>query len=99
MLAQQQRETVAKPPSNRQKSRAEARLKKELETPYKKWLDEEVGWIISDEERTAFKRLQTDDERQEFIDGAVFSHLDHFIIRIRGKIEIILFRGLQGGRP
>src|SRR6185436_5446456 len=68
MLAQQQRETVAKPPSQRQKNRAENRLKKELETPYKKWLDEEVGWIISDEERTAFKRLQTDDERQEFIE-------------------------------
>jgi len=68
LAAQQQRETVAKPPTNRQKSRAEARLKKELETPYKKWLDEEVAWIISDEERTAFKRLQTDDERAEFIE-------------------------------
>ena len=68
MLAQQQRETVAKPPSERQKRRAEERLKKELETPYKKWLDEEVRWVISDEERTAFNRLQTDDERQEFIE-------------------------------
>jgi len=68
LAAQQQRETVAKPPTQRQKNRAEARLKKELETPYKKWLDEEVAWIISDEERTAFKRLQTDDERAEFIE-------------------------------
>jgi GWxTD domain-containing protein len=68
LAAQQQRETVARPMSERQKRRAEQRLKKELETPYKKWLDEEVRWIISDEERTAFSRLQTDDERQEFIE-------------------------------
>jgi len=68
LAAQQQRETVAKPQSARQKARAERRLKKELESPYKKWLDEEVRWIISDEERTAFNRLETDDERQEFIE-------------------------------
>ena len=37
-------------------------------TPYKKWLDEDVRWIISDEERTAFKRLQTDDEHEAFIE-------------------------------
>ncbi|HYV64166.1 MAG TPA: GWxTD domain-containing protein, partial [Bryobacteraceae bacterium] len=29
---------------------------------------EEVRWIISDEEQTAFKRLQTDDEKQAFIE-------------------------------
>ena len=68
MAAQQQRETVAKPPSNRQKNRAEARLKKELETPYKKWLDEEVVYLISDDERRAFTRYTTDDERQQFIE-------------------------------
>jgi GWxTD domain-containing protein len=36
-------------------------------TPYQKWLGEEVALIISDEERRAFNRLQTDDERQQFI--------------------------------
>ena len=66
--AKQKKETVAKPMTEKQKRQAEERLKKELESPYKKWLDEEVRWIISDEERTAFKRLQTDDERQEFIE-------------------------------
>ncbi len=64
----QKRETVAKPMTDKQKRQAEERLKKELESPYKKWLDEEVVWIISDEERAAFKRLQTDDERQAFIE-------------------------------
>lgn len=72
-LAQQQQQqtpkaTVAKPQSDRQKRQAEARLKKELETPYKKWLNEEVLWIITPEERTAFGRLETDDERQQFIE-------------------------------
>src|SRR5215831_17166648 len=50
------RETIAKPLSEREKKRREEKLRKELETPYKKWLDEDVRWIITDEERTAFKR-------------------------------------------
>ena len=62
------RETVAKPMTDKQKRQAEDRLRKELASPYNKWLDEEVRWIISDEERTAFKRLQTDDEKQAFIE-------------------------------
>jgi GWxTD domain-containing protein len=37
-------------------------------SPYKKWLDEDVRWIISDEERNAYVRLQTDDEREAFIE-------------------------------
>src|ERR1700730_10475355 len=64
----QKRETVAKPMTDKQKRQAEDRLRKELESPYKKWLDEEVRWIISDEERVAFKRYTTDDERQAFIE-------------------------------
>jgi len=64
----QKRETVAKPMTDKQKKAADAKLRKELESPYKKWLDEEVVWIISDEERAAFKALQTDDERQSFIE-------------------------------
>jgi len=35
--------------------------------PYQKWLDEEVVYIISPEERSAFGRLLTNDERQMFI--------------------------------
>ena len=65
---QGQRETVAKPLTEKQKKRNEDKLRKELETPYKKWLNEEVIYIISDEERKAFSRLQTDEERQQFIE-------------------------------
>jgi GWxTD domain-containing protein len=64
----QKKETVAKPMTDKQKRKADERLRKELASPYAKWLDEEVRWIISDEERTAFKRLQTDDEKQAFIE-------------------------------
>jgi len=63
------RETIAKPKTEKQKKKDEAKLKRELETPYKRWLNEEVGYIISDEERKVFKTLQTDDERQTFIEN------------------------------
>ncbi len=63
-----QRETVAKPMTDKQRKKQEEKLRKELETPYKKWLNEDVVYIITDEEKTAFKRLSTDDERQQFIE-------------------------------
>src|SRR5215831_18490653 len=64
----QQRETVAKPLTEKERKRREAKLKKELETPYRKWLNEDVTYIITDEERAAFKKLQTDEEREQFIE-------------------------------
>ena len=63
-----QRETVSKPMTEKQRRKQEKKLQKELETPYKKWLNEDVGYIITDEERQAFKRLSTDEERQQFIE-------------------------------
>jgi GWxTD domain-containing protein len=63
-----QRETVAKPMTDKQRRQQQERLRKELETPYKKWLDQDVGYIITDEERKAFKALQTDEEREQFIE-------------------------------
>jgi GWxTD domain-containing protein len=45
------------------------KLQKELDTPYKKWLQEEVPYIISDEERAAFLQLQTNEEREQFIES------------------------------
>lgn len=35
---------------------------------YQKWLNEEVPYIITDQERAAFKSLQTDPERAKFIE-------------------------------
>ncbi len=64
-----QRETLAKPLTPRQIKAREKKLKQELETPYRKWLNEDVTYIITDEERAAFKRLQTDEERESFIES------------------------------
>ncbi len=63
-----QRETIARPLSEREKKKNEEKLRKELESPYKKWLNEDVSYIITQEERDAFKKLQTDDEREQFIE-------------------------------
>ncbi len=62
------RDTVSKPMTAKQKKKQEEKLRKELETPYRKWLNEDVTYIITDEERKAWKRLSTDDERENFIE-------------------------------
>jgi GWxTD domain-containing protein len=62
-------ETVAKPMSAKERKKKEAKLRKELESPYKKWLNEDVVYIITDEERKAFKQLNTDEEREAFIEN------------------------------
>jgi GWxTD domain-containing protein len=63
----------AAPQDSEKQSKAEKRrqkaIQKEMETPYKKWLDEEVPYIITTEERAAFKKLTTDDEREQFIEN------------------------------
>jgi GWxTD domain-containing protein len=43
-------------------------LYKELDSQYKKWLNEDVVYIISPEERSAFLHLQTNEEREQFIE-------------------------------
>jgi GWxTD domain-containing protein len=49
------------------REKKEAALKGELETPWQKWLTEDVVYIITEEERNAFKQLNTDEEREQFI--------------------------------
>src|SRR5499425_2198991 len=41
---------------------------KELDSQYKQWLSEDVVYIISPEERTAFLQLSTSEEREQFIE-------------------------------
>ena len=36
---------------------------------YQRWLDEDVHWIITDEERAAFLRLSKDEDRDRFIEA------------------------------
>ncbi len=61
-------ETVAKPLSKKQKKKKEKALEQELSGPWKKWLNEDVVYIITDEEKQAFKRLKTDEEREQFVE-------------------------------
>ena len=43
-------------------------IKEKLGGVYKKWLDEDVRWIITDEELSAFKKLSNNSERDQFIE-------------------------------
>jgi GWxTD domain-containing protein len=54
--------------SKAEKKRQKA-IQKEMETPYKKSIEEEVPYIITNEEKSAFKKLTTDDEREQFIEA------------------------------
>ena len=40
----------------------------DLADHYKKWLDEDVVWIISDDEKSVFKNLKTEEERESFVE-------------------------------
>ena len=46
----------------------EKKQRDELKSVYKNWIDQDVGYIITDEERKAFKTLKTDEERDQFIE-------------------------------
>jgi GWxTD domain-containing protein len=55
-------------PEKQRKANARA-LRQELSKTYKKWLDEDVRWIITDEEKSAFMQLSNDEERDNFIEA------------------------------
>ena len=53
------------------KKEAAAKRSREQETgsrALRRWLDEDVAYIITNEERAAFKALKTDEEREQFIE-------------------------------
>lgn len=54
---------------SKEEKRRQKAIQKEQEGPYKHWLDEEVPYIITSTERAAFKKLTTDDEREQFIEA------------------------------
>ena len=54
--------------SDREKSAAQKALRQELKGAYKTWLDQDVAYIITDEERKAFRNLSNDEEREAFIE-------------------------------
>ena len=60
---------LKRPTNAKQKKRQMKDYSKEIKGPYKKWLDEDVVYIITDEERAAFKQLSNDEERDNFIEA------------------------------
>ena len=62
-LAQKKPKDQSQDPMNKPRNE-----KPELKKAYKDWLDKDVTYIITDEERKAFKKLATDDERERFIE-------------------------------
>ncbi len=61
--------TSQEQPASASQKRTSA-LKLDAGVPYyKRWLQQDVVWIISDEERAAFKLLRSDEERDQFIEA------------------------------
>jgi len=62
--------TVAPGPQKltKEQKKKMGRALKELDKQYKEWLNEDVIYIISPDERTAFLQLDTNEEREQFIE-------------------------------
>ncbi|HLI77121.1 MAG TPA: GWxTD domain-containing protein [Acidobacteriaceae bacterium] len=54
--------------SDREDAQRRKAIKNELSPEDRKWLNEDVRWIITDEEARAFKNLSNEEERQQFIE-------------------------------
>ncbi|MGE5205213.1 MAG: GWxTD domain-containing protein [Chlamydiota bacterium] len=65
---QKEQDPLKRPISAKQRKRNEKALRQELSKTYKKWLDQDVRWIITDQEREAFLKLSNDEERDQFIE-------------------------------
>src|SRR5216684_3985824 len=60
---------LKRPLSDKEKIAQQKALRQELKGVYKKWVDEDVRWIITDQEMQAFKSLSNDEERDQFIEN------------------------------
>ncbi len=66
--AADQADPLKRPLTQKEKQKNSKALKQELSSTYKKWLKEDVVYIISPEEVAAFKQLSNDEERDQFIE-------------------------------
>ncbi len=55
--------------TDREKIQQNKAMKQELKGSYKTWVEQDVRWIITDEELAAFKHLSNDEERDQFIEN------------------------------
>jgi len=65
---EQEVDPLKRPLSDKERFKRQKALHNELSTAYKTWLNQDVAWIISDEETRAFKSLSNDEERDAFIE-------------------------------
>jgi GWxTD domain-containing protein len=65
----EQPDPTKRPLSDKEKIAQRKALKQELKGEYAKWVNEDVRWIITDQELQAFKSLSNDEERDEFIEN------------------------------
>ncbi len=54
-------------PAGSQREAENSKSTPNLPSKYQRWLEEEVPYIITDNERAEFKKLLTDDEREQFV--------------------------------
>jgi len=59
---------LQRPLTEKQKQERRKALRGELKGAYKSWLEQDVAYIISDDERRSFKNLSNDEEREAFIE-------------------------------
>jgi GWxTD domain-containing protein len=64
----QEADPLKRPRSDKEAFAAQKAVHKEISGAYRSWLDQDVAYIISDEERKAFKNLGNDEERDAFIE-------------------------------
>src|SRR5271154_7608064 len=65
---QSTQDPLHRPQSDKDKFKQQKELRNELKGPYKKWVEEDVRWIITDQELKAYKSLSNDEERDNFIE-------------------------------
>jgi len=65
----QQQDQPSEKQAAKERQKREKDLKKELNPQYRRWLDEDVVYIIAPEERSSFLHLQTNEEREQFIES------------------------------
>ena len=60
---------LKRPLTDKERIAQKKALRQELKGEYKKWVDEDVRWIITDQELASFKSLSNDEERDQFIEN------------------------------
>jgi GWxTD domain-containing protein len=65
----EQPDPLKRPIGDKEKIAQQKALRQELKGQYKTWVDQDVRWIITDQELQAFKSLGNDEERDQFIEN------------------------------